>query len=138
MADLGAVRQAIATALANVGTDVQVSAYLVPQPTPPTLQVLPGEQNYDRAFKRGLDVRTFTIQGFVAANEATETQERLDELMAPTGTRSVKTVLEADPTLGGVVSQIHVTRDSGYSMQLHPSGIWVLLCEWTAEVYLQN
>lgn len=138
MADLGTVRQAIATALANVGTDVQVSAYLLPQPSPPTLQVLPGEQQYDRAMHRGLDIRTFTIQGFVAYNESTETQKRLDELMAPTGARSVKTVLEADPTLGGVVSAIHVTSDSGYSMQLHPSGTWMLLCEWTAEVYLQN
>ncbi len=138
MADLATVREALRVALTTVGTDVQVSGYLLGQPTPPTLQVLPGEQTYDRAMHRGLDIRTFTIQGFVAYNEGETSQRLLDELMAPTGIRSVKTALETDKTLGGVVSSLHVTSDSGYSMQLHPSGVWMLLCEWTAEVYLQN
>lgn len=138
MSDLGTIREAIAAALEPVGQDVQVSAYLLATPTPPTIQVLPGPQDYDQAFARGLDRRTFTIQGFVPVNESDETQKLLDELMAPTGPRSVKTLIEADQTLGGAIGGLQVTSDSGYTMQQHPSGFWTLLCEWTVVVWNEN
>jgi len=138
VSDLATIRQALADALDPIGDDVQVSAYLLAQPTPPTVQILPGNQDYDLAFKRGLDRRTFTVQGFVPVNESDETQKLLDELMAPTGARSVKALLEADVTLGGVVGGLQVTADSGYAMQQHPTGIWTLLCEWTVVVLNQN
>ncbi len=139
MSDLTTIRQALAGALeplAEVG--VQVSAYLLATPTPPTVQVLPRNQDYDLAFKRGLDKRTFTVQGFVPVNESDETQKLLDELMAPVGASSVKALLEVDKTLGGAIGGLQVTSDSGYSMQQHPAGFWTLLCEWTVEVWNEN
>jgi hypothetical protein len=138
MTDLATIRAAIADALGPVGTDVQVSPYVLATPTPPTLQVLPRSMNYDRAMHRGVDVREYIVQGFVPYNEGDESQRLLDELLSPTGPRSVKTLLEADKTLGGVVSAVNVTSDSGLAMQLHPSGAWVLLAEWTVEVWTQN
>lgn len=125
----------MATALATVGTDVQVSAYLLAQPDPPTLQVLPRAADYDQTFTAaGFDQRDFAVQGFVALLGDQAMQGLLDALMAPTGSRSVKTALEADKTLGGIVQTLRVTSDTGYTMQLHPSGAWFLVNEWTVEV----
>lgn len=136
MNGLTEIRPAIAAAFSSLD-DVQVSGYLVAQPTMPTIQVLPGSTDYDQAFRRGLDRRMFTVQAFVAVSEGEQSQKVLDELMAPTGARSVKTLLEADRTFGGTVSGSRVISDSGYAVQVHPSGVWVLLCEWTLEVWTQ-
>jgi hypothetical protein len=100
--------------------------------------VLPRTKEYDKAFKNGVDRRTFIVQGFVPVNEDVETQKLLDELMAPLGSKSIKALLEADKTLGGVIGGLQVTSDSGYSMQQHPAGFSTLLCEWTVEVWNQN
>src|SRR4051794_37550969 len=104
MSDLAAIRNAFADALTAIGTDVQVSAYLLATPTMPTLQVLPRSMTYDRAMHRGVDTREFIVQGFVPLNEGDESQRLLDEFLAPVGARSVKALLELDKTLGGVVS----------------------------------
>jgi hypothetical protein len=138
-ADLLAIREAFRVALAPLeASGVQVSGYLIGTPTPPTVQVLPRTKEYDKAFKNGVDRRTFIVQGFVPVNEDVETQKLLDELMAPLGSKSIKALLEADKTLGGVIGGLQVTSDSGYSMQQHPAGFSTLLCEWTVEVWNQN
>lgn len=139
MSDLATIRQALADSLASLeDAGVQVSAYLIATPTPPTVQVLPRGQEYDKSFARGLDRRDFTVQGFVPVNESDETQKLLDELMAPTGAKSIKTLIESDKTLGGTIGGLQVTSDSGYSMQQHPAGFWTLLCEWTVSVLNEN
>lgn len=138
-AELLAIREGFRLALAPLEAfGIQVSGYLLGTPTPPTVQVLPRAKDYDRAFKNGVDKRTFIVQGFVPVNEDVETQKLLDELMAPIGGKSVKALLEADKTLGGVIGGLQVTSDSGYSMQQHPAGFTTLLCEWTVDVWNQN
>ena len=139
MSDVTQIRTAIAGALAGIGGDVQVSATILPQPTPPTLQVFPGPIAHDSgAFAQKVNQRRYIVQGFVPLNEQVSTQALMDGLLAPTGSRSVKSALEADTTLGGVVSKLWVRSDTGYTMQLHPTGSWFLTCEWTLEVWSQN
>jgi hypothetical protein len=111
--DLGAIRTAMAAALSRIG-GVQVSAYMLTNPTPPAIQMLPAAITYDEAGSGGLDELTMTVQAFAPLGSDIGSQESLDELLNATGTRSIKANLEFDPTLGGLVQDVHVTDVSTY------------------------
>lgn len=134
MATITAIREAIASQLATI-EGVQTHAYLLANPTPPTLMVFPAEVEYDAAMGRGLDRMSFTVQAHVGAQTDRGAQEKLDAMLAPSGaTGSVKAAVEASRTLGGVVSDCRVASCTGYRMYQSPSGTAVLGAEWTLEV----
>lgn len=114
--------------------DVQASAYMLSNPTPPTIEVVPDEVDYDAAMGRGDDTWRFVIRAYVGVASDKGAQLLLDELLAPSGTRSVKTVLEADETLGGVAEDLHVQTATGYRIYQRAGGPELLGCEWTVEV----
>ncbi len=61
----------------------------------------------------GFDERRYSVQVIAGAAETEESEQLLDELVARTGHRSVKALLEANPKLGGRVADITVARCSG-------------------------
>ena len=137
-ADLATIRAGLATNLATLSTapdQVQISAYLLGNPTPPCLQVMgPDEITWDLAMHRGLDEWTLIVQGFVGAATDIGSQQNLDLWIAPTGTQSVKTALESDATLGGTVQSLTVPNCTGYKIYQLDSTSSVLGAEWTVRV----
>jgi hypothetical protein len=109
------IREGLATNLSTI-PNVQISAYMLVSPVPPVIHVFPAGVEYDRSMHRGLDILTFTVEAFVAMGLDVGAQQRIDRMLSPTGTESVKTAIEADRTLGGVVSDVWVERVSGYRL----------------------
>jgi len=102
MASPTEIRRAISALLDSLdGVDVQVAPAAVEY----------GARELHQAFA----VRILTGP---AGDEAAELL--LDELIAPDGGRSVKRLVETDPTLGGLVTDTTVTRCTGW--QLFPRG----------------
>lgn len=117
MASLAAIREALAAALRTID-DLQVSAYMLANPTTPSAHVVPGgsagDIEYHQAFGDGVESWPITVQVFVALSSDIGSQINLDEYIASSGARSVKAAIEADPTLGGAVHDLIVLSCSGY------------------------
>jgi hypothetical protein len=133
MATLAAIREGIAANLQALNGDgVQVSAYVLANPNLPAVQVLPGEVAYDQTFARGIDLYTLKVQAIAPLTVDIEAQRQLDDMIDEPD--SIKTLLEADKTLGGAANDVHVTDCTGYQVvQLEGRGP-TLFCEWTVEV----
>jgi hypothetical protein len=132
MADLATIRAGIARNLAVI-PDVQVSAYILANPTPPVIQILPGAIEWDLAYARGLDKIMLKVQAFVALNDDVGSQVTLDKYLNGSGPLSVKTAIESDETLGGIVGTAQVTSTG--DVQLYTGGSTpMLFVEWEVEV----
>lgn len=137
MADLSDIRAALAACFSSLEDDVQVSAYMLEAPTPPAVFVFPAEIDYDLSMHRGLDKWLFTIQAVVNESIDRGGQVNLDEFLAPSGPRSIKQLVEADTTLGGVVQAARVVSCTGYRKYVSdgPPRAVHLGAEWSVEVY---
>jgi hypothetical protein len=133
VAVLGEIRRGLAANLERI-LGVQVSPYMLANPTPPAIQVVPGEVEYDLAMGRGLDQLILNVQAFVALGSDIGAQQQLDEFLDGTGAKSVKQAVESDKTLGGSAASARVTRSTGYRAVLRDSGGPVLMAEWEVEV----
>ena len=87
MATITQIREGIAANLRALD-GFQISAYELTNPTPPTIWVIPGDVNYDRAMHRGLDEIEMLVQALVVLSADIGSQVRIDELLAPTGATS--------------------------------------------------
>lgn len=137
MATLRQIREGLAANLASI-PNLQQSAYMLSNPTPPSAEVVPGEVVYDQAFVRGHDVWMMKVRVMAGAVTDRGCQARLDRFLAPSGPDSVKAALESDPTLGGTVDDLHVQRSSGYQLMGRDGGGPVLSAEWDVEVLASN
>jgi hypothetical protein len=125
------MRQGIADALEPMG--IQVSPYVLYNPTPPCAYVQDGPVNYDASMGRGHDDWTFTVFVLVGMVSDIGSQMKLDSLRKSHGDMSVKALIEADRTLGGACIQARVPDVSGsriYTLEGPP----VLGAEWTVLV----
>jgi hypothetical protein len=127
------IREGLAENL-RVIKGVQVSAYLLAAPTPPCLQVLPGEVEYDKAMRRGEDSNFYKVQALVSLTSDIGSQQLLDELREGSGARSVKAAIEARPALGGACSDLHVQMLSELFTLRQEGRPETLACEWTVLV----
>ena len=136
MATVAELREAITANLNAHLTDIQATAYMLSNPTPPTIQVYPGgpagDLEYDLAMARGLDQWMFTVQAFVGVTGDIAAQKRLDVYIASSGPQSVKAAIESDPTLGGLGS-CRVQRCGGYRTYTLETGSY-LGAEWYVQV----
>lgn len=137
MATLAQIREGLRANLASI-SDVQVSAYLLSQPTPPCIEIAPASVEYDLAMQRGADRWTIVVRAATGLTTDRGAQVNLDELLAPTGARSVKTAIEADSTLGGVVDDLRVTTMRAYRAIPRESGGPLLGAEWDVTVIASN
>lgn len=135
---IAAVRQGLADNLSEI-PEVQVSAYILSRPTPPTLWVAGASIAYDMAYgsrvtgKTYTDEYTATIQGFVDFNEDIGNQQLLDQLLAPSGVYSVKRAIEADKTLAGVADTLWVASSTQTSLTTFQA-VSYLLAEWSVTI----
>ena|SRR6266542_2531267 len=138
MATIAEIRAGLAANLsAAYGANLEVSPYVLGQTTPPSMQVVPGEINYDQAMRRGLDILEFFIEIVVGSAMDQGAQVKLDTYLAPTGSSSVKTAIESDPTLGGKVGGVRATGVSDYGKSASEAGE-LLGCRVRVEVYANN
>lgn len=138
MSTIADLRQALAAALGTI-PEVQVSAYILSNPTPPFIQIIPGSSlgpalDYDKAMGRGLDYANFTVQAVVARQDGEGAQKLLDRFMENVAPYSVKAAIEADGRLGGLCDDCSATEASGVQIVTPPQGGELLLVEWTVQI----
>lgn len=113
MADVRLLREGLAANLSTI-PGIQVSPYILANPTPPCAYVSLGPVEYDKTMRRGHDDWTFVVYVIVGvAAPDVASQQRLDRMLASSGAESVKEALESDPTLGGSADDVHVVSATG-------------------------
>lgn len=119
---ISAIRTALANAVATI-TGVRAVAYIADQVTPPAggifAIVRPGEPlaDYDMTMGRGCDALNFVITIFTEYVNERTASDVLDSFLAGSGSTSIKTAIESDTTLGGIVSYAKVRRAGNYGLE---------------------
>ena len=109
MATISQIRTGLATNLAKV-SGLRTSSFVPDQVNPPIAVVIPQRIMFDTAFKRGLDTMEFTIMVIVGRADERTAQNLLDGYCNTTGATSIKTAIESDRTLSGVIQDLRVTE----------------------------
>jgi hypothetical protein len=145
MSSLALIRAGLVTNLNVLKTtyqDMQISAYILSNPTLPTIWVKPtagAVTEYHQAMETmgnpdGQLKWSLTVQAFVASGGDITAQMVLDELLNTSGTHSVKAAIEADKTLGGASEDLVVRRVITYQEYQRADGSMALGAEWLVEV----
>ncbi len=140
MSSLAAIRAGLVTNLNTLKAtyqDMQISAYILSNPTPPVIWVKPtpgAVTEYHQAMMNGQETWSLTVQAFVASGGDITAQMVLDELLATTGAHSVKAAIEADKTLGGATDDLIVRRCISYQEYQRVDGSMALGAEWIVEI----
>lgn len=139
---IGDIREALADAL-TVIPGMQASAQQLSNFTPPCALVKRGPVEFDEAMFGGVHHWLMNVQVMVAMASDIGAQMLLDKFLAPDGDYSVKSALEADRQLGGLVSDLHVTQANGEQVYVRESGGHLqgggqplLGSEFTVEIWL--
>lgn len=144
MSGLADIRAGLAANLSTLKTsyrDMQISAYVLSNPTLPTIWVKPtpgAVTEYHQAFETmgnpdGRMTWSLTVQAWAGGVDQA-TQMLLDELLDTSGSHSVKAAIEADKTLGGAAQDTVVQRCISYQEYQRPDGTLALGAEWIVEV----
>lgn len=122
-ATISVVRDALAAKMSEID-GLRGIAIVDSEINPPVAVVVPGSIStrghtvveYDSTFANGSHCYYFTVQIAVSTVVNRTAQALVDEYISPDGTKSIKTVLENDMTLGGLVSWAKVISCSHYGM----------------------
>jgi len=113
MLDIGPIRDALGTNLQTI-TGLRIYDQLPDVIVPPCAVVGQLDFTFDVDNARGLDQASTDIFVIVQRFSERTGQAKLDSLLAGTGPKSIKTALESDRTLGGLVDTLRVlTADAG-------------------------
>ena len=130
------VRAAVVTV---TDVDVQVEPRMVPNPTPPTIDIYPGDSPRDRdtaGFAVDDDEGWYiTVRARVGTADNFAGQDLLLALMDPTNALSVGQSLYDEPTLNGYASDLDIVSQTGYIVIPDLDGAATRLgCQWTVRV----
>lgn len=113
MINISGVREALGNNLMTI-TGMRVYDTIPDIVTPPCAVVGQLDFTFDVNNARGLDQASVDIYVIVQRISERAGQNKLDQLLAGTGNGSIKTALESDRTLGGLVSTLRViSAESG-------------------------
>lgn len=113
MIDISGVRKALKTNLQTIPT-LRIYDVIPDVVVPPCAVVGQLDFTFDVDNARGLDQASVDIFVIVQRFSEQAGQDKLDLLLAGTGTKSIKTALETDRTLGGLVNTLRVlSAESG-------------------------
>lgn len=133
---LDAMADQIRTAMADVtDIDVQVEPRMVSAPSPPTIDMYPGDVSRGtEAAAFGVEGEfLFTVRARVNENDANANQDLLLALMDDVNDLSIALALLDEPTLGGLATSLDCVDPTGYV--LYPFGGDTLLgFQFTAKV----
>lgn len=102
------VRAGLKTRLATI-SGLRVWDSIPDQVTPPGAVVGQLDFTFDIDNARGIDIANVDIYVIVQRFDARSGQNQLDDYLG-SGSKSIKTAIEADRTLGGSVNTLRVTR----------------------------
>jgi hypothetical protein len=133
--DLGPIRSAVAAKLAAAFPNVQVSAYFLPDPTPPTLHIMPDEPlaTFDAAMVGGDDHWFLMVEALVPYTLGSNAEVKLEPFISR-GTGGVKAVLEAEATLGGLANWLMVRQVDSYGQISQADGTTHFGCRFHIEL----
>jgi len=136
----GLMDEMAATLRAVVGpavtdTEVQVTGRLNPTPTPPSIDIYPGDPFRDTpaaGFQETGGELLFTVRARVTTVDNVAGQNLLLRLMDDNDDISVAVALMDDQTLNGHASSVFVESNTGYTRYLDggAEGGGLLGCEW--------
>lgn len=156
LADIRSALAANLEALRTAGVVGQVSAYLLDNPTTPSVQVAGLVQDgaeYDAGGFTDPPAVAWhlSIEAVLGAVSDTASQDVLNDLLAPTGSTSLRAAIEANQTLTSryvestrtvttgqtaLADYVHLARYRGQSRHTFPNGSEMLLAAW--EVLVQT
>ena len=113
MASLAAIRDGIATNLKTI-SGLRSAGPIPAQTNPPYAIVSPDSIDYHKAFANGINTYNFTITVVVGQADSRTAQGLLDSYCSPTGTASIKSAIESDKTLSGLVYDLMVSDMRNY------------------------
>lgn len=134
-ATIGLIASALEMALKTI-SGLRTTPYLPDTISPPVALVAIEDVTYHGAFGYSDVEHTFTI--FLIVGRASDRAgiESMEGFMSNTGTTSVRAALEADPTLGGVVSTLVVEKAGPpVSLNIGTSGAVYLSLPFTVLVH---
>ena len=134
------IRAAVVTV---TDVDVQVEPRMLLNPTPPCIDVFPGDSPRDRdsaAFSADDDEGYFiTVRARVSTADNEAGQDLLLAFVDPTNPLSVGQALYDEPTLNGYAADLDIVGQTGYALFPDPGGDGALLgCQWTVRVIPGN
>ena len=116
MASLTSIRNGIGSNLSAISS-LSVFNYVPDSIEPPTAVVgVMSSLEYDSTMSRGSDTYNIPIYMYVSRVDAELSQDSLDSYLDGSGSTSVKSAIEGDTTLGGVVSSARVVEASNYGV----------------------
>jgi hypothetical protein len=113
MASIADIRDGIAENISTI-TGLRTTTTIPDNPQPPVAVIQPSSINYDRAFARGLDEYNFVVTVIVGRASERQAQRLLDLYCGGTGSSSVKTAIESNRTLSGLIQDLRVTTMRNY------------------------
>lgn len=128
------IRAGFAAALASLKSSWSVQPYMISAAIAPFIAVVGATIDFDVAMQRGADRMMWTICACVPATTDVGSQTLLEELIDPTSATSLKTLLEADRTLGGVISWLRVLSVKPPALYSHQGQPEALGVEFVVEV----
>jgi hypothetical protein len=135
MASIADIRDGIAENLATI-SGLRTTTTIPDNPQPPVAIIQPSSISYDRAFARGLDEYNFVVTLIVGRASERQAQRLLDLYCAGTGSSSVKTAIESNRTLTGLIQDLRVTAMRNYGT-ISIGEVIYLAAEFDLVVYTQ-
>lgn len=102
------MRAGIATNIATI-SGIRTYAEIPDNPALPAAVVGLTTVDYNRSFQRGLTEYTFTVTVILGRLAETRAQQNMDAYIS-NGSKSIKTAIESDKTLGGYAYDTRVTE----------------------------
>lgn len=127
---LDEMANSIRTAMEATDVDVQVEGRMILNPTPPTVDVYPGDPSIDpalAAFGEELGGELITVRVRVSTADHEAGQDLLLALMDDQDELSLVQAIFDDPTLNGTAASVHIPSRSGYALFPVPAGDGALL-----------
>lgn len=129
------IREGLADSLRTID-GLQVSPYVLSNPTLPAAVITRGPIDYDQAFQGGTHMLTLLVRVYVADLLDIAAATNLDAYLDVEGDASVFAAIEADTTLGGLIQDLHVTDAKGEQVYVRDTGGPMLGSEWTVNTWL--
>lgn len=133
-ATIADLRAGLAEAMSSL-LRVRVYEQIPDQPQPPAAVIQLAGVTYDSTFARGSDDYTFTLLLISGRADDRTAQTRVEAWIAGHGDGSVKTAIEADPTLGGICGACRLTEATGLQTYDRADGTQLLGVEFTVTLY---
>jgi hypothetical protein len=135
MATVTEVRNAIKDVLKAAFPAGGLTAYAIEPASPnfPAAWSLPMRIDYHASTDGALTYRMAVNVG-TFIGEIGHAQTNLDPFLAPSGAKSIVAILEADPSLGGVVDSLQVLGMTGYGVR-EVGGKTGLVATFEVEIY---